>query len=101
MNTPNPDDAPLEFTVQIDPFETRRGRRVSVEFMDAYRAVLDQLTPSAQMKISAVALAYATDMSEMMAITAVERVQWCRKEFGWTDTDILRALQPTPKGEAA
>jgi hypothetical protein len=97
VSTPEPIDEPLEFTISLDAFETRRGRRVSVEFMDAYRAVLDELTPSAQMKLAAVAMAYATDMAEMSAIAAVERIQWCRKEFGWKDPDVLRALQPAPR----
>lgn len=92
-----PEDDELRFDIQIEIGETRRGRRVSVEFMDEYRKVLDALTPSAQMKIAAVALAYATDMSEQMAITAMERIHHCRREFGWTDPDVLRALQPAPR----
>jgi hypothetical protein len=87
----------IRFAIQIDTSETRRGRRVSLDFMNEYRAVLDELTPSAQMKLAAVALAYATDMAEMTAIGAVERIAWCRREHGWKDPDILRALQPIPK----
>jgi hypothetical protein len=100
LQIPDSDDDEIRFAIQIEVGETRRGRRVSVEFMNEYRAVLDELTPSAQMKLAAVAMAYATDMAEMTAITAVERIAWCRREFGWTDPDILRALQPTPKQAA-
>lgn len=94
LEIPDIDGDVVRFAIQIDVGETKRGRRVSVEFMDEYRAVLDQLTPSAQMKLSAVAMSYATGMAEMTAIAALERIAWCRREHGWNDPDVLRALQP-------
>lgn len=80
--------------------QTRRGRRVSRELMTEVRAMLEQLTDSGRLKIAAVSLSYGTGTSELSAIWMMERIRLLRLEHGWTDPDLIRALQPGPKGSS-